>query len=110
MEKMTINVYAKDGTITKTATARTVDITFGTIRSLMEVLKVEDMTDTAQILKRVFGAWDELTGILGQAFPDIAEDEWSGVKLAELVPVLLQILKWSFAEMLTIPTEDAGKN
>ena len=43
MENMKLNIYDENDNIVKTSEARFIDLRFGTIRSLMELLKVEDI-------------------------------------------------------------------
>lgn len=100
-----LNVYDKKGKITKTCTAQMVDLEFGTIRGIMEVLNVEDIEDTAQLLKTVYGAWDKVTEVLSQCFPDMKHDDWEHVKIRELLPMVVNIMRYSFAEIMTIPKE-----
>lgn len=103
---MKLNVYDKTGNIKKAVEAEMIDLEFGTIRSLMELLKIEDVSDTTGLLRMVYNAWDEITGILNNAFPDMKHDDWDHVKLKELIPLLLDILKYSFSEILTIPGDE----
>ena len=91
--------------VVKTATAEVTELKFGSIRSLMKLLKVDDINDTAQLLKVVYGAWEQLTKILNGCFPDMTDEDWDNVKLNELVPAILQILKTSFTSILKIPND-----
>lgn len=100
-----LNVYDDENKIVKTSTAEVVELKFGSIRSLMKLLNVDDIDDTAQLLKAVYGAWDQLTKILNGCFPDMTDEDWDNVKLSELIPVLMTILKYSFTQMLSIPSE-----
>ena len=100
-----INVYDEENKVVKTSTAEVIELKFGPIRRLMKLLNVDDINDTAQLLKAVYGAWDELTKILSKCFPDMTDEDWDNVKLSELIPALIAILKYSFSEMLTIPTD-----
>lgn len=100
-----LNVYDEKNNIVKTSTAEVIELKFGPIRKLMKLLNVDDINDTAQLLKAVYGAWDELTKILNKCFPDMTDEDWDNVKLQELIPALVAILKYSFSEMLTIPTD-----
>jgi hypothetical protein len=100
-----LNVYDDENNIVKTSTAEVVELKFGSIRSLMKLLNVDDIDDTAQLLKAVYGAWDQLTKILNGCFPDMTDEDWDNVKLSELIPVLMTILKYSFTQMLAIPTD-----
>lgn len=104
MEKMTINVYGINDKIVKTCEAKVVDLKFGTIRKLMKLLKIDDIENTSELLKVVYSAWDEITIVLSQCFPDMEDDDWDNVKVSELLPVIVNIAKSAFAEMLTLPT------
>lgn len=106
METMKLNVYNEDGTLEKTVEAEMIDLEFGTIRSLMELLNIENVDDTTGLLKTVYGAWDDITGILNRAFPEMLYEDWDHVKLKELIPLLMDILKYSFTEILTIPRDE----
>lgn len=105
MENLKINVYDENDNIIKTSEAKIVDLRFGTIRSLMELLNVEDIEDTAELLRTVYSAWSQITKILERVFPDVEGKDWDNIKLNELMPILVVILKSSFAQMLTIPKE-----
>ena len=103
--ELTINVYDKAGKTVKTVSAKTIDLEFGTIRSIMRILNVENIDNTAELLNTLYGAWDEVTGVLEQCLPEMKDEDWDHVKLKELMPVVIGILKYSFAEILTIPQD-----
>lgn len=103
--KLTLNIYDENDNVKRTEEAKFVDLRFGTIRSLMQLLKVEDINDTAQLLKTVYSAWEQVTGILSRVFPNVTEEDWENVKLSELMPLLIVILKSSFVKILEIPTD-----
>lgn len=105
MDKLILNVYDEKDDIVKTSEAKLIDLRFGTIRSLMELLNVDDIDDTSQLLKTVYGAWAQITNILDRVFPDMTEEDWENVKLTELLPILMIILKSSFAQILSIPND-----
>ena len=104
-EKMIINVYDDEGNITKTCEAVAVKLKFGAIRSLMELLNIETIEDTTGLLKTLYSAWEELTKILNRCFPDMEYEDWDNVELNELIPVMVDILKYSFDEILSIPND-----
>ena len=103
--KMVLNVYDDDDNITKSCEGKLIDIKFVVLRSLMKLLKVDDINDTVELLKVVYGAWDKLISILEKCFPEMEDDDWDNVKLTELIPVLLLIVKYSAVKMSEIPTE-----
>lgn len=98
-----LNVYDKKGNIVKTVEAKETDLYFGSIRSIMELLNIESMEDTADLLKTIYNAWDELVTILNDCFPDMGYEDWKYVKLKELIPEVINILYYSFGELLKIP-------
>lgn len=100
-----INVYDKENNVVKTCTAVDAELTFGSIRSIMKLLNIDDINDTAQLVKVVYSAWEQLTEILSQCFPDMEDKDWDNVRLKELIPVLIGILKTSFAELMSIPSD-----
>jgi len=102
---MKLNVYNKDGEIIKTVEGRNIDIKFGHIRSIMKLLNVDNIDDTYDLLNSVYSAWEKLTEILSECFPEMEEDDWENIRIKELIPELIQIIKDSFAEILTIPKE-----
>lgn len=101
--ELKITVYDENDNVMKECTAQTVDIRFGQVSAIMELLDVESVEDTMQLIKVVRKAWKQLIRILSKIFPDMEEDDWDNVSLKELLPVLVMILKDSFREMMTIP-------
>lgn len=102
---MTLNVYDDQGNITKTCEAEIVDIKFGTVRALMNLLKIEDDVDVAVLFKTVFEAWDKITELLNRCFPEMTYEDWDNVDVSEVVPVIVDIAKMAFTKMLDIPVE-----
>lgn len=106
MNNLTINVYDKKGkAIVKTCSASTFDIMFGTVQKLMCLLKVEELTDQRELIKIVYDAWEEIRALLDEVFPDMTEDDWNHVKVKELVPVIIGIVKATVADFMSIPVD-----
>lgn len=105
MENLVLKVYDEDDKVTKEVEAKVIDLRFGTVRSLVELLNVEDIDDTAELLKKVYSAWGQITKILSKVFPEMEDADWDNVKLSELLPILVIIFKSSFVQMLAIPAD-----
>ena len=102
--ELKITVYDDDDNVIKECTAQTVDIRFGQISAIMELVDIEEIEDSAELLKTVKKAWKQITRILSKIFPDMENDDWNNVSIKELLPVVVAILKDSVADMLAIPT------
>jgi hypothetical protein len=87
----------------KECTAHTVDVKFGQVAAIMELLDVESVEDSVQMMRMIKKAWKQLVRILSKIFPDMEDDDWNNVSLKELLPVLILILRDSFKEMMAIP-------
>ena len=108
MEKngvFTINVYDDENNVVKSCSAVDASLKFGAIRSIMKLLKIDDINDSATLLTTIYDAWEQLTAILTQCFPDMSDSDWDNVKLEELVPVIVGIFKASFGKILSIPND-----
>ena len=105
MEGIKINVYDDNGKVIKTCEAKKAKFKFGTIRAIMELLNVEDIPDTVTLMRVIYNAWDQLIGILNQCFTDMDYEDWENVPVDEVIPAVLDIVRYSFSEILTIPTE-----
>ena len=57
-EKITINIYDDDDNVVKVVEARLISLRFGVVRSLMEILNIENVDSTVDLLKTIYGAWD----------------------------------------------------
>lgn len=100
-----LNVYDENDKIIKQAEATPVSIKFGAVRSIMKLLKVDKIETTVDILTAVNDVWEELTALLTKCFPDMTEEDFDNVKLEELIPAVIGILRLSFAKLSEIPSD-----
>lgn len=106
MKNITLNVYNDDKkTVKKVLIANEYDLEFGTIRKLMKLLKIENAANTFDIIKTLDEVWEEITAVLNTVFPEATDEDWNAVKVKELLPVVVQIVKYSLSLALSIPTE-----
>lgn len=101
--ELKITVYDDNDNVMKECTAQTVDVKFGQVAAIMELLDVESVEDSVQMMRMIKKAWKQLVRILSKIFPDMEDDDWNNVSLKELLPVLILILRDSFKEMMNIP-------
>lgn len=105
MNDLILNVYDNDDNIVKTCKAQFVELRFGAVRSIMKLLKVDQIETNLELMNAISNAWEQLTVILGKCFPEMEDSDWDNVKMSELLPVVVSILKSSFAKMMDIPKE-----
>lgn len=102
-----IKVYGNDNKVVKECKAVDCDLKFGAIRKIMALLKIEDISDSAALFKAICDAWDQLTMVLSECFPDMTEDDWDNVKVNELIPVVIALVKDMFSKMMGMPAESS---
>lgn len=101
-----LKIYDDKGqNVVKSYESTTYDLMFGTIMKLMELLKIEDMDNQMEMLKTIYEAWDEIKVVLSAVFPGATDEDWKHVKIKELLPIILDIAKYSVTEMFVIPTD-----
>lgn len=101
-----LNVYDDNDKIVKQAEATPISIKYGAVRKIMKLLKVDKIESTVDILNTVNEVWDELTTILTKCFPDMTEEDFDNVKLEELIPAIISILRMSFSKLGEIPSNE----
>lgn len=101
--ELTINVYDDNDNIVKESKANTVDLRMGQVSAIMELLDADNIDNSLELMNVVNKAWKQLVKILSKVFPDMTDADWEYVKVGELIPTLVLILKESFAKMMTIP-------
>lgn len=103
---LVLKIYDESGkTVIKSYESTTYDLMFGTVMNLMELLKIEEIDNQMEMLKTIHKAWDEIKNVLSGVFPEVTEDDWKNVKVKELLPIIVEIAKFSVTEMFTIPTD-----
>lgn len=101
--ELKINVYDDDDKVIKESKANTVDLRMGQVSAIMELLDADNLETSVDLMNTVNKAWKQLTKILSKIFPDMSEVDWDNVKISELLPILVIVIKESLAEMMKIP-------
>ena len=103
---LVLKIYDNKGkNIIKSYESSPYDLMFGTVMSLMDLVKIESIDDQMELLKVIHSAWDEIKEVLSGVFPKVTDEEWRHVKVKELMPLIIDIAKFAVTDMLTIPTE-----
>lgn len=106
MSNINLKIYDESGkNVVKIYEAETYELPFGTVRKLMNIVKIEDMNNQAELLKTIAGAWDEILNVLHRVFPACTDDEWDAIKAKEVLKVIIQIAQSAISDIFIIPTE-----
>lgn len=104
MQELRLPVKNKQGEVVKEVIAYTPQIYLGTIMNLMELLEIGDDINGLELMKKVSTAWREVKEILSDIFPEMEEEDWEYIRLNDLIPIILQVVRYTFAEIMTIPS------
>lgn len=100
--ELKLNVY-KGRQVEKTYTADSYDIMFGTIEDIIGVIDLDALTNQkndADFVRAVGGVivkgFDQLKPLLMDIFPELTEEELRRTRVKELVPLVMDVIKYSF--------------
>lgn len=94
--------------IAKQYTAETVDIMFGTIEDLIEVIDVDKLNDNMEWAKFIAMSMKKLKPLLKEVFTGVTDEELKNTKIKELVPLFINIFKYMMKEINSL--SDNSKN
>ena len=105
MADLKLNIY-NGKEIEKTYVAEEIDIMFGTVEDLLEVINFDNLKDENEVVKVVIAKLKNLKPFLKQIFDGLTDDEIKRTKVKELVPLFVDIVKYSINELKSL----MGKN
>lgn len=99
---LVLNIYDPETKlIAKQYTAETVDIMFGTIEDLIEVIDVEKLNGNSdtELAKLVVMSIKKVRPLLKEVFTGLTDEELKNTKIKELIPLFINIIKYMFTEL-----------
>lgn len=103
--ELKLNVY-KQGQIEKTYVAETYDLMFGTLEDIINIIDLDALKSTdngefiSAVAKIIVKGFDQFKPLLKDIFPGLTDDELRRVKVSEIVPVVLNVIQYTFTEMM----------
>lgn len=95
-----LNIYnAETKEIEKTYTAETIDIMFGTVEDVIDVIDMDKLNDDMTWAKVIGVAIKQLRPLLKEIFIGLTDDELKRTKIKELVPLFKDIFKFMMKEI-----------
>ena len=92
----------------KTYTTDTIDLEFGLIEDILNVVDVDKFDNDLEIAKMVLKAIKFLKPMLKQIFKGITDDEIRTASVKQIINLFVQILSFSTTELMDISSN--GKN
>lgn len=104
MATMKLNVYKADNKneIEKTYEAESYDLMLGTVEDIMQIVDIDKLNTDVEIASTVVKAYPLLKPFLKDVFPGLTDDELKRVKIKELIPTFVQIVKGIFESLKPI--------
>lgn len=101
--ELKLNIYNDKREIEKTYTAETVDLFFGTVEDLLNLIDLNKIDDKLEMGKTVLKAIPLLKPFLKDVFVGLTNDELRRTKITELVPLFVNIFVFAFNEFGILP-------
>lgn len=105
MADLRLNIY-NGKTIEKTYVADEIDIMFGTVEDLLDVIDFDNLNDEKEVVKVVIKTLNNLKPFLKQIFDGLTDDEIKRTKVKELVPLFVDIVKYTMEELKALMSKN----
>lgn len=104
-----LNVYNDNDEIIKIVEAKELKMRMGMVRDIFEILALDKIDDTGELLKKLIACYDLVVKILSKLFPDMSDEDWDGVDPNEVLNLLIDVGKYAVQKTLTIPVNSEKK-
>ena len=105
MADLRLNIY-NGKTIEKTYVADEIDIMFGTVEDLLDVIDFDNLNDEKEVVKVVIKTLNNLKPFLKQIFDGLTDDEIKRTKVKELIPLFVDIVKYTMDELKALMSKN----
>lgn len=103
--KLTLNIYSKERNaetgkkeIAKTYTTDEYDLMYGTVEDILVLFDNVNVNDTTQVMTVIRKFMNQLNPLLKDVFYGLTDEEMKNIKVKELVPVIVNIIKLAMSE------------
>ena len=94
MAEIKLNIYDRETKeIAKTYTTDSIDLMFGTVEDILNVVDLDNLNDQKAMAVMVVKGWKQLKPFLKDIFPGLTDEDIKGVKINEMIPVFVEILQ-----------------
>lgn len=109
MATITLNIYSKanKNEVVKTYTTDSVDLMFGTVEDILNIIDLDKINDQKAMAVMVVKCWAQLKPFLKDIFTGLTDDDITCIKINEMIPLFIDIFN-GIAENISILNN--GKN
>ena len=98
--QLVLNIYdPQTKLIAKQYTAETVDIMFGTVEDIIDIIDIEKLDDNMEWVKVIGVSMKKLKPLLKEVFVGVTDEELKNTKIKELIPLFVNIFKYMLSEI-----------
>ena len=105
MADLRLNIY-NGKTIEKTYVAEEIDIMFGTVEDLLDVIDFDNLSDEKEVVKVVIKTLNNLKPFLKQIFDGLTDEEIKRTKVKELIPLFVDIVTYTMEELKALMSKN----
>lgn len=108
MSELRLNIYEGGSSkhVIKTFRAEGYDLMLGTIEDIMDVIDIDKAQDKTELAKMVISGYKKLIPLIKDIFPEITEEELRKVKVKELIPLFVDVVKNIASDLQLLQTKN----
>lgn len=93
MSEIILNIYKQDNKqeIEKTYRTDSVDLLFGTVEDLLNVIDLDKINDDKEVAIMIVKGWNQLKPFLKDVFPGLTDEDIKRIKINDIIPVFTNI-------------------
>lgn len=95
-----LNIYDPETKmIAKQYTADTIDIMFGTVEDLIDIIDLDNLNNDMEWAKLIVMSMKKIKPLLKEVFVGLTDEELKHTKVKELIPLFINIITFTISEI-----------
>ena len=95
-----LNIYDPETKkIAKQYTADTIDIMFGTVEDLIDIVDLDNLNNDMEWAKLIVMSMRKIRPLLKEVFVGLTDEELKYTKVTDLIPLFMNIIRFTISEI-----------